>query len=292
VEVGRKIITSTYRLLKIIIILISKKTKYLYTAFLFSAAFSNAATTRYVGGKVEVIDPTLTGEESISLLEINSTIAPNRVVCTSRGSRTEIHDGSTILRLGANTVAKKEENGSYWIHSGSLLFCSTVPTTVRFSSLQSSATFEGRGTIILETTGNGGFKLIPLEAKGYFSTAKHGKKEARAGQLLFVVDNPSNFGDAYDIDLMLMLRSSLLINSFPDPLPTFELIGLAIYSQELKLKGKYDALIGNAPTKDTVQLWAFERGQGFSREKKPAKGKSPSQGKGFLGRLFGGKSKE
>ena len=291
-EVGRKNSTSTYRLLRIIIILISKKTKYLYTAFLFSAAFSNAATTRYVGGKVEVIDPTLTGEESISLLEINSTIAPNRVVCTSRGSRTEIHDGSTILRLGANTVAKKEENGSYWIHSGSLLFCSTVPTTVRFSSLQSSATFEGRGTIILETTGNGGFKLIPLEAKGYFSTAKHGKKEARAGQLLFVVDNPSNFGDAYDIDLMLMLRSSLLINSFPDPLPTFELIGLAIYSQELKLKGKYDALIGNAPTKDTVQLWAFERGQGFSREKKPAKGKSPSQGKGFLGRLFGGKSKE
>jgi hypothetical protein len=91
---------------------------------------------------------------------------------------------------------------------------------------------------------------------------------------------------------MLMLRSSLLINSFPDPLPTFERIGLAIYSQELKLKGKYDALIGNAPTKDKVQLWAFERGQGFSSEKKQSKGKSQSQGKGFLGRLFGGKSKE
>ena len=270
--------------------MISNKPKYFYTAFLFSVVFSNAATTTYVGGKVEVIDPTLSGEESISLLEINSTIAPKRVVCTGRGSRTEIHDGGTILRLGANTVAKKEEPGTYWIHSGSLLFCSTVPTTVHFSSLQSSATFEGRGTIILETTGNGGFKLIPLEAKGYFSTAKDGKKEAKAGQLLFVVDNPSNFGDAYDIDLMLMLRSSLLINSFPDPLPTFEHIGLAIYSQELKLKGKYDALIGNAPTKDKVQLWAFERGQGFSREKKPSKGKS--QGKGFLGRLFGGRSKE
>ena len=289
-KVGRENSTSTYLLLRIIIILISNKPKYFYTAFLLCVVLSNAATTRYVGGKVEVIDPTLSGEESIYLLEINSTIAPKRVVCTGRGSRTEIHDGSTILRLGANTVAKMEEPGTYWIHSGSLLFCSTVPTTVRFSSLQSSATFEGRGTIILETTGNGGFKLIPLEAKGYFSTAKDGKKEAKAGQLLFVVDNPSNFGDAYDIDLMLMLRSSLLINSFPDPLPTFEHIGLAIYSQELKLKGKYDALIGNAPTKDKVQLWAFERGQGFSREERPSKGKS--QGKGFLGRLFGGRSKE
>ena len=291
-KVGRKNFTSKYPLLKIIIILISNKIYYFHTLFLLCAVFSNATTTRYIGGKVEVIDPTLSGEESISLLEINSTIVPKRIVCTGRGSRTEIHDGSTILRLGANTVAKKEEPGAYWIHSGSLLFCSTVPTTVHFSSLQSSATFEGRGTIILETTGNGGFKLIPLEAKGYFSTAKDGKKKAKAGQLLFVVDNPSNFGDAYDIDLMLMLRSSLLINSFPDALPTFEHIGLAIYSQELKLKGKYDALIGNAPTKDKVQLWAFQRGQGFSREKKPSKDKSPTKSKGFLGRLFGEKSKE
>ena len=262
------------------------------TALFFYAESLTATTSSYIAGKVEIIDPNLTGRNSISLLETNSTIAINQVVCTGRGSRTQIHNGSTILRLGANTVAKQEESGAYWIHSGSLLFCSTVPTTVRFSSLQSSAIFEGRGTIILETTGNGGFKLIPLEAKGYFSTAKDGKKEAKAGQLLFVVDNPSYFGDAYDIDLMLMLRSSLLINSFPDPLPTFERIGLAIYSQELKLKGKYDALIGNAPTKDKVQLWAFERGQGFSSEKKQSKGKFQSQGKGFLGRLFGGKSKE
>ena len=291
-KVGRKNFTSKYHLLKIIIILISNRIYYFHTVFLLCAVFSNAATTRYIGGKVEVIDATLSGEESISLLEINSTIVPKLIVCTGRGSRTEIHDGSTILRLGANTVAKKEQPGAYWIHSGSLLFCSTVPTTVHFSSLQSSATFEGRGTIILETTGNGGFKLIPLEAKGYFSTAKDGKKKAKAGQLLFVVDNPSNFGDAYDIDLMLMLRSSLLINSFPDPLPTFEHIGLAIYSQELKLKGKYDALIGNAPTKDKVQLWAFERGGGFGREERPSKVKSPTESKGFLGRLFKGKSKE
>jgi hypothetical protein len=264
---------------------------FLSALFIYAESLT-ATTTSYIAGKVEIIDSNLTGRNSISLLEINSTIAINQVVCTGRNSRTQIHNGSTILRLGANTVFKQEEIGSYWIHSGSLLFCSTVPTTVLFSSLQSSATFEGRGTIIIETTGNGGFKLIPLEAKGHFNTAKDGKKEAKAGQLLFVVDNPSNFGDAYDIDLMLMLRSSLLINFFPDPLPTFERIGLAIYSQELKLKGKYDALIGNAPTKDKVQLWAFEKGQGFSRENNPPKSKSTSQKKGYLGRLFGGKRRE
>ncbi|MBU63607.1 MAG: hypothetical protein CMI26_14005 [Opitutae bacterium] len=265
---------------------------FLLAALFFLADSLIATTVSYIAGKVEIIDPNITGRNSISLLETNSTIGINEVVCTGRDSRTQIHNGSTILRLGANTVAKLEENGAYWIHSGSILFCSTVQTTVLFSSLQSSATFEGTGTIILETTGNGGFKLIPLEAKGFFNTAKDGKKEAKPGQLLFVVDKPSNFGDAYDIDLMLMLRSSLLINSFPDPLPTFERIGLAIYSQELKLKGKYDALIGNAPTKDKVQLWAFERGQGFSRDPKASKSKSPSQKKGFLGQLFRGRSKK
>ena len=71
------------------------------------------------------------------------------------------------------------------------------------------------------------------------------------------MDSPSRLGDAYDIDLMLMLKSSRLINAFPDLLPTFGQMYLALYVQELTIKGKFDALIGDAPTKDNLQLWAF-----------------------------------
>jgi len=241
---------------------------------------------------VELIDSTLNGSKSISILEVNGSILPRHVVCTAKGSRVEFREEKGIVRLGANTVAKRELGGNYWIHSGSLLFCSTVLTTTKFSSLQSSATFNGRGTIIVETTGNGGFKLIPLEAQGYFTTEKGGRKDARAAQLLFVIDKPSTFGDAYDIDLMLLLRSSRLIGSFSTPLPTFERIGLAIYSQELKLKGKYDALIGDAPSKDKVQLWAFEKQRGFGQERKPTNNKPPTQSTGFFKRLFGSRKKE
>jgi hypothetical protein len=260
-------------------------------SFMLLADSLQSATCRYIGGKVELIDSTMSGSKSISILELNSSILPEHIVCTAQGSRTELRDDGIIIRLGANTVAKRGINGTYWIHSGSLLFCSTVPTTAKFSSLQSSTTFHGRGTIIIETTGNGGFKLIPLEVKGYFTTEKGGRKEAKAAQLLFVIDKPSTFGDAYDIDLMLLLRSSRLIGSFPDPLPTFERIGLAIYSQELRLKGKYDALIGDAPSKDRVQLWAFEKQRGFGQETKESKSKPPTQRKGFLRRLFLGKAK-
>jgi hypothetical protein len=32
---------------------------------------------------------------------------------------------------------------------------------------------------------------------------------------------------------------------------------LAIYVQNLKLKGKYDALIGDAKTEKSLQIWGF-----------------------------------
>ena len=75
--------------------------------------------------------------------------------------------------------------------------------------------------------------------------------------MLLILGKPTYFGDAYDIDIMLLLKSSRLINSYPTPLPTFDKMGLAIYIQELKLKGKYDALIGDATTNENLQLWKF-----------------------------------
>ena len=75
--------------------------------------------------------------------------------------------------------------------------------------------------------------------------------------MIMVVGSPSYLGSAYDIDIMLLLKSSKLINYFPKPLPTFDKIGLAIYIQQLKLKGKYDALIGDAKTEKSLQIWGF-----------------------------------
>ena len=82
-------------------------------------------------------------------------------------------------------------------------------------------------------------------------------KKIVGGRMILCLGNPSYFGDAYDIDIMLMLKSSRLINSFPSPLPTFKKIGLAIYIQELKLKGKYNALIGDATSETNLQIWSF-----------------------------------
>ena len=122
----------------------------------------------------------------------------------------------------------------------------------------SNVTFNGSGTIILETTKNNGFKFIPLEGRGKIQCNNESELEVKSGRMVLILDKPSRFGDAYDIDLMLMLKTSKLINAYPDPLDTFGRISLSVYSQELRLKGKYNALIGDAPTNKNLQIWAFE----------------------------------
>jgi hypothetical protein len=72
-----------------------------------------------------------------------------------------------------------------------------------------------------------------------------------------VIGSPSKLGNAYDIDLLLLLKSSRLINSYPTPLPSMNRISLSIYAQQLRLKGKFNALIGDATSDDNLQMWAF-----------------------------------
>lgn len=213
---------------------------------------------RHVQGKSEVILTDESNKTKIIDLRTNDIIQLDALICTGRGSRTEIHHENIIYRLGSMSVASWESDQSIKLLDGSFLFCSSEDANVTISSNEGSAKFSGSGTIIFETTQNGGFKFIPIEARGTLQTSKGGIKEVRSGRMILVLGEPTYFGDAYDIDLMLMIKTSRLLNSFPDPLPSFGRISLAIYAQALKLKGKFNALIGDAPTKDNLQMWKFD----------------------------------
>tara|TARA_B100000242_G_C43054562_1_gene493199 strand:- start:5280 stop:6029 length:750 start_codon:yes stop_codon:yes gene_type:complete len=236
------------------------KSFYSIIAAVFTAAiFLDGQQKRvsYLTGKVEIIDSEIAGPESISDLEINATILPKHVLATGKGSRIALRQNDVRWRLGSLSVGRWFPNNSFWLHSGSALFCSSEDGDFTFSTREANATFSGSGTIIIEATANGGFKFIPLEAKGTIRTPKGDAQDVRGGRLLLVLGKPTRFGDAFDIDIMLLLKSSRLVNAFPDPLPTFDKIGLALYVQELKLKGKYDALIGDATTNENLQMWKF-----------------------------------
>ena len=249
-----------------------------------SAAFflkAEVPTVTYKSGWVDGADLNFDGRFEPKTLETNQTLYPDLLVATGKGGRIESIVNQKFWRLGSNSIARWYSDKKIWLDSGSALYCSTHEDTIVFSSVGSSATFTGKGTIIIEATKNGGFKFIPLEGKGTVNTEEGGTKEVVGGRMLLVLGNPTYFGDAYDIDLMLLLKSSRLVNAYPTILPTFKKIGLAIYIQELKLKGKYDALIGDANTEENLQMWKFGNNVGNI-------GGDASPKKGFFGRFFGG----
>ena len=211
----------------------------------------------FLSGTVESINPDEQGASAVKNLILNEPIEYKHLIATGTSSRCELHQDEVKYRLGSLTVAQWLNKGAFFLNSGSAIICSENLITINICSRNSRATFNGSGTLIIESLENGGYKLIPLEAKGKISTVKGGEIDLIGGRMLLVLGNPSYYGDAYDIDLMLLLRSSMLINAFPTPLPTFDKIGLAIYVQDLKLKGKYDALIGDAPTTEDLEIWRF-----------------------------------
>lgn len=217
---------------------------------------SFAKNFTYTFGKVELVVDSIT-TTPISTPSVGDEITNNVFIGTGNGSRVEIKNGNEVWRLGSVSFASWKDDNHFWIHSGSALYSCKEEKKIIFSTRHSSCTFIGKGTIIVEALQNGGLKFIPFEANGYIHTEDGVQKKLKDGRLLLVVDSPSRLGDAYDIDLMLMLRSSRLINAFPDLLPTFDQMYLALYVQELTIKGKFDALIGDAPTNDNLQLWAF-----------------------------------
>jgi hypothetical protein len=258
----------------------------LQNAVIFITAFlleGKSPTLTYKQGRVDAVDLNVTDKFDSYVIDVNTTLSPNLLIATGPNSRIESFDKINYWRLGSESMAKWNSNTDLWLNSGSALFCSEKIQTIKFSTIESNATFHGRGTIILEATKNGGFKFIPLEAKGTITTVKGGTKKIVGGRMLLVLGNPTYFGDAFDIDIMLLLKSSRLINAFPNTIPTFKKIGLAIYVQELNLKGKYDALIGDATTNENLQMWKFGKKAGV----KPSTSQNPESKKGFFQSFFG-----
>jgi len=239
------------------------KTQIFLNAATFVAAFflcipcKAVFKAKLVKGKIESISDTLNNTVSIHPVKDDDLLEYNQLICAAKDSRGEFQLNSYTIRLGSLSVLSVLSENSFFLHSGSMLIAYKNESEFKISTSSSTATFTGSGTILIETTNNGGFKFIPFEGRGTLKTENKNSQEIKGGRLVLVLGKPSKLGDAYDLDLMLLLKTCRLINSFPEPLDTFGRISLAVYSQELKLKGKYNALIGDAPNDTNLQVWAF-----------------------------------
>ena len=229
-------------------------------AFLFSnpnLENNNTLLCSYSFGDSWLIDKTKEGKPSPLKLDENSTLGQNTPIHCKDGALCEFIREGYLIRLGAKSIFEYSANNIISLSKGSMLIGVEETKNITIQSAFSKLQVKGRFTAIVDCTSNGGFKFIPLEGKGQVIPEQGEPKDIFRGRLTMVMGSPSKLGNAYDIDLLLLLKSSRLINSFPTPLPTMKRISLSIYAQQLRLKGKFNALIGDAPTDDNLQMWAF-----------------------------------
>ena len=191
----------------------------------------------------------------------NSTFRNGDSLHTKEQSLCELANKDLKIRLGSNSIVGIKQK-KISLTKGTVLIYKNFEGNLNIKSKQSNLSTAGQYTAIVDCTSNGGFKFIPLEGKGLIIPAKGESKEIFRGRLTMILGSPSQLGSAYDIDLLLLLKSSRLINAFPTSLPSMKRISLAIYAQQLRIKGKYNALIGDAPTDDNLQMWAFGEKEG------------------------------
>jgi hypothetical protein len=163
-----------------------------------------------------------------------------------------------LVRLGSDSVLEWKSIRKWKLYEGSALFCMEFDNTIILDSKNSSTEITGPTTFIAECTSNGGLKFIILSGT---PTLRNGEQSIKAPGGRLVLTMANSFGNAYDIDLLLLLQSSRLFTFFRDPLPSMKKVGLAIFAQQKKLKGKYNALIGDATSDKDLQMWVLNNEQ-------------------------------
>ena len=174
---------------------------------------------------------------------VNEVVKAPDKVRTGPDSRAELTaPDQTITRIGANTVFSFEPSGrNIDLEQGNVLFHS--PHGKGGGSIRSggaAAAVLGT-TLIVSSTGTGGFKVILLEGKGTVTLPNGQSVNLTAGQLVFVLPGQTSFGQVLEINLGKLVAGSTLVNGFSTPLPSLTLIQNAVNHQNQELgNGKVD----------------------------------------------------
>jgi hypothetical protein len=169
---------------------------------------------------------------------VNELVKAPDLVRTGPESRAELTAADkTITRIGANTVFSFEPSGRDMnLEKGNILFHSPAGKgggTIRSGG--AAAAVLGT-TLIVSSTGDGGFKVILLEGKGTVSLPNGKTTRLKAGQLVFVLPGQTDFTPVLTINLGKLVGGSQLVHVFSNPLSSLPLIQNAIDKQNRELK--------------------------------------------------------
>jgi ferric-dicitrate binding protein FerR (iron transport regulator) len=157
---------------------------------------------------------------------VNDIFAMPDILRTGAASRAElVAEDDTITRVGANTIFSFDPaSRTIDLQQGSLLFHSphgkgggTIHTGSATASVLGS-------TLIVTTTPNGGFKVIALEDGAEIHLHNGLKQKLKPGQMTFILPGGSELAPILVFRLDELIRDSLLVKGFNQPLTSLPLI--------------------------------------------------------------------
>ncbi len=180
-------------------------------------------------------------------------------ILVAKGSYAEMTlQTEAILRIGQKSVIEFRNPNYLRIFNGSALLLLSKQQSLNLETNGTKIQLTGRGTLMFESPKGKNLKIIMLEGKALLSSAK-AKQSLQAGELVLVQAGNPDSGQTINVDLPLLLATSRLINNFSAPLPSQSKLISAAKVQAVRLKKRYEALIGNTNDQNQLRLWALRK---------------------------------
>ena len=179
---------------------------------------------------------------------------------TGQDSYLEVLDypeSKNILRLGQSSAIENRQPYHLYYFQGSSLISNRDYAKWRLETKSTLIHLYARGTWMVETTEQLGFKIVLLE--GTLQVINENKTTTlNAGELVLVSEENGQISQSIKIDLPLMLNTCRLINNFETKLPSLSRLISAAQVQSIRLKKRYEAVVGGVKNKK-LQIWAIKK---------------------------------
>lgn len=195
----------------------------------------------------QIHDRSGTGSDAAVSRLVGTAIPLNTPIILGPRSRAEFGNSHCLVRVGAGSEVEILADLSLCLSRGSVLVQPrNGKVRLELSTKKAAFSVSGTGCFVVEATSNGGCKVISLSDSIDVLAKSNASSKIAPGNLLFVVPEETGFGPRLDVDLNVFRLTSGLVNGFDMPLESLPSIKTAAFRQSFKIKGRTNALIGDA----------------------------------------------
>ena len=170
------------------------------------------------------------------------------------------------MRIGQASVLEFPKANEFNLINGALLLASKKETSIRISTKTGSVNLTFDGSLMMENAKKDNLKFILLE--GFVQLSMNEKNRTlQAGNLILTHVQENTFSKILTIELPLLISSSKLINNFSKPVQRENKLISAAKVQSLRLKKRYQALIGDLNEQNELRMWALKKSTNPSKKK-------------------------